>query len=98
MGDMSVSAGGSGGQVVPALTTSSAGVTIHPWHHLQPTAPVYSGKLLPSITSPSLLQLNTIHIQVSLGASQRPVCRSALDSTSVSHLIDTAKAGCGSTF
>ena len=39
MGDMSVSAGGSGGQVVLALTTSSAGVTIHPWHHLQPTAP-----------------------------------------------------------
>ena len=31
----------------------------------------------------SLLQLNTIHIRVSLGASQRPVCCSALDSSAL---------------
>ena len=55
----------------------SAGATSQPWHHLhhQPTAPVYTGKLLPSITFPQFLQLNAIHVRVSLAASQRPVCR-----------------------
>ena len=95
MGDMSVSAGGSGGQVVLALTTSSAGVTIHPWHHLQPTAPQSTlaanyYQPLPFLSSPLPVKQNPRPslIGVRAKSSARPKFRRAsalfVGSTSVS--------------